>query len=295
MFSVGVLVTNYDSWALALECVEAHRRLHGGELARVLLLDDCSPRPPPAALPAGLDLVRNERNLGFSANLNKGVRALGTDLVVIFDADALPLVPYLETIRKAFTEDAHLGMLGFRTVGVDGETTTSTFPEPVASSLLLGQATSLWYYQRFGEREKRWCIAAAAIVVRKAAFDEVGGFDEHFDWLDVDFDFSMAINRSRWTLRMEPTLTARHETGGTPVSTVQRVVKFYANRWQLLRKHRKIASVWPAKGIVLGRLLLELLVLLVFGWTRYGSNMSTWREKMAGRRRLIGYCWKHYT
>ena len=295
MFSVGVLVTNYNSWALALECVEAHRRLHGGELARILLLDDCSPQPPPATLPADLDLIRNERNLGFSANLNKGVRALGTDLVVIFDADALPLVPYLETVREAFTKDERLGLLGFRTVGADGEMTTSTFPEPVASSLLLGQAVSLWYYQHFGEREKRWCIAAAAIAVRKAAFDEVGGFDERFDWLDVDFDFSMAINRSRWTLRLEPALTARHETGGTPVSTIQRVVKFYANRWQLLRKHGKIASVWPAKGIILGRLLVEWLVLLVFGRTRYGSNASIWREKVNGRQRLLGYCWRHYT
>lgn len=295
MLSVGVLVTNYQTWPLALAGVREHRRLHGSDLARVLLLDDCSPLPPPADLPADVEIVRNERNLGFSANLNKGVRLLGTDLALIFDADALPLAPYLDALRTAFEADPQLALLGFRTEAANGAATAAWHPEPDALSLLLGLPLWSRWLRHFGRKDGPLCITTAAMALRRAAFDDVGGFDENLNWLDVDFDFSMKLNRSRWTLRPEPSLRARHDYGGTPVSSSDRLVKFYASRWYLLRKHRLIARAQPVKTLILARLAAEWLFLRVFGWRRHRGNPELYRDKLDCRRRLMALAWRGFT
>ncbi len=294
MLSVGVLVTNYNTWPLALACVREHRRLHGAALARVLLLDDCSPLPPPDYLPADVEIVRNERNLGFSANLNKGVRLLGTDLVLIFDADAFPLMPYLDALRAAFEAEPRLGLLGFRTEDEHGAPTAAWHPEPGALSLLLGLPLWSRWLRWFGKRAGPLCITAAAMAVRRATFDEVGGFDEQLNWLDVDFDFSMKINRSEWTLRPEPALLARHEYGGTPVSSSDRLVKFYASRWYLLRKYQVIARAQPAKTLILARLAAEWLFLRAFGRVRHRGNPEEYLDKLDCRQRLMAYGWRNF-
>ena len=287
MMSVGVLVTNYNSWPLALACVVEHRRLHGGGLARILLLDDCSTAPPPDLMLAGFELLRNERNLGFAASLNRGVRALGTDLVVIFDADAFPLTPYLDNVRAVFEEDPRLGLLGFETVNSLGEPTESTLPEPNAASLVLGQMLHDRVFRRMFVRRAALCITTAAMVVRRQTFDEIGGFDERLSWLDVDTDFSMTINRSAWKLRVQPGLVARHEAGGTPLSTAEKVQRFYASRWYLLRKHGLLAHGRAARWLVTARLGLEWLTLIVFGRIIYLRDPTRRRDKIAGRRKLL--------
>lgn len=294
MLSVGVLVTNYNTWPLALACAQEHRRLHGAALARVLLLDDCSPLPPPADLPAEIEIVRNERNLGFSANLNKGIRLLGTDLVLIFDADAFPLMLYLDAVRAAFETDPRLGLLGFRTEDERGAATAAWHPEPGALSLLLGLPLWARWLRWFGRSNGPLCITTAAMAVRRAAFEDVGGFDEQLNWLDVDFDFSMKINRSPWTLRPEPALLARHDYGGTPVSSTDRLVKFYASRWYLLRKYKIIAHAQPAKTLILARLAAEWLFLRLAGGIRHRGDPARHRDKLECRRRLFAYGRRHF-
>lgn len=294
MLSVGVLVTNFNTWPLAFACVREHRRLHGAALARVVLLDDCSPIPPPDDLPPDVEIVRNERNLGFSANLNKGVRLLSTDLVLIFDADAFPLMPYLDTVRAAFEGDHTLGLLGFRTEDERGAPTAGWHPEPGALSLLLGLPLWAKWLRVFGKTGGPLCITTAAMAVRRTAFDEVGGFDEQLNWLDVDFDFSMKINRSTWKLRPEPALAARHDYGGTPVSSTDRLVKFYGSRWYLLRKYKLIAHAQPAKTLILARLAAEWIFLWLFGRIRHRGDPAAYREKLGSRRRLFAYGWRHF-
>lgn len=294
MLSVGVLVTNYNTWSLAVACAREHRRLHEAALGQVLLLDDCSPNLPPDDLPENVAIVRNERNLGFSASLNKGIRLLGTDIVLIFDADAFPLMPYLNAVRAAFEAEPRLGLLGFRTEDERGVPTAAWHPEPGALSLWLGLPLWSRWLRWFGKSGGPLCITTAAMAVRREAFDDVGGFDEQLNWLDVDFDFSMKINRSAWTLRPEPTLLARHDYGGTPMSSTDRLVKFYGSRWYLLRKYKIISHAQPAKTAILLRLAAEWAFLRLFGRIRHRGDPAGYRDKLDCRRRLFTHAWRHF-
>ena len=300
MLSLGVLVTNYNTWELALDCVRAHRRLHGDRLARIVLLDDCSPRPPPAGIEEepGVEILRNERNLGFSANLNKGVRAVGTDLVLLFDADAYPLNPYYDAVVAAFEADPHLAILGFGTEAADGRYTAAILPVPGVLLLVLGQSWFTHYRRVFKEPASaatRYYIPTAAMAVRRAAFDAVGGFDERLQWIDVDTDFSMMLNHTPpWTLRKGEGPLARHEYGGTPVSESARVLKFHAARWYLLRKHGLIVHPRAVKAALLLRIALEWVMVAALGRWFYRRDPDRRRDKLEIRRRLLSHAWRHF-
>lgn len=291
--TIGLLVTNCNTWELAKQCLDANLSLCGDRLTRIVLMDDCSTVPQSVALDARVEVVRNDWNLGLVKTLNKGMSLLDTDIVALFDSDAYPLNDYTGAIREAFEDDPALALVGFATVGKNGRPTASFEPEPGLPSLVLGQSLSAKYQRLFGTRTTDLCIYTCAMAFRRKAVLELGGFDENFDWLDLDLDLSMRITRSAWTQRVISSLTAFHEGSGTPQLTSSRVLRFYKNRWYLLRKHNKIANPAMAKQAIMARLRVEFLFLKLAGKWLY-RDAVTRRDKIDGRQRIIEHCKQNY-
>src|ERR1700710_2399074 len=133
-FTLGAVVTTFDSWPLAARCIEALRAWR--RLERIGVIDDHSPDPQhDLPLDPRLEVRVNPIRRGFAATLNRALEEVGTDLAVVFDADAYPLTDGAEAIRGAFANEPRLGLLGFRTVDASGRDTPSWSPEPNALAL----------------------------------------------------------------------------------------------------------------------------------------------------------------
>ena len=131
------------------------------------------------------------------------------------------------------------------------------------------------------------------MATRLQAYVDVGGFDEKFGFLDVDLDYSMRLRRSGWKVEAEPTIRVFHVGLGTPMMQRRRVLHFYKSRWYLLRKHSRFWNVRLARALILFRLLLEAMVLRVFG-RRLFTNPQILEDKVLGRQELISYCRENY-
>src|SRR5207249_3127518 len=117
VMTIGVLVTTCDSWPLAQRCIEAHLRLAGDAITDIVLVDDASrERREEAFLDPRVRLIRNEWSQGYVQSVNIGLRHLTTDVVVMFDADATPLMNYAPALLREFECDPALGIIGFTTV-----------------------------------------------------------------------------------------------------------------------------------------------------------------------------------
>ena len=291
------MITTYDSWALAARCVEA-LRTWSGRLERIVVVDDCSPGSPPS-WPADprLTVCVNEARRGFAATLNRAVAAVGTEVAVVFDADAYPLADVSEAICSAFAGEPRLGLLGFRTVDAQGRDTPSWSPEPDAFALAAGQRLDSWLGRlrpRRSSREPREaCLHTAALAVRREAFLDVGGTDEELGFLDVDVDLSMRMRRAGWGVRWDPDLVAFHEGGGSPVTTRWRVQELYRSRFRLLRKHGLIRFPGLLRTAVLARLGVESLLLAGLGRVLF-RDAEQRRDKALGRRELIRLVRREY-
>lgn len=288
---VTVVVTNYQTADLALRCISACLALDGDRLYEVLVVDDASPDGPPAVDNPKVRLIVNQQNIGLVRSLNRALGEVLTDLVVIFDSDAEPLTPFVEETREVFA-NPRMGLVAFSTVAGDGTATESFCREPGLSSLLLGQRLA-HMTSVFRSHGGSMSVFTCAMAARMSAVRDVGGFDEHFDWLDLDHDMSMAMTRRAWELQLLPSVVALHEGGGTPQEVSNRVLRFYKNRWLLLMKYGKIRRRRLVKWGIIVRLAAEWLVLLVAGRILV-PNQAARQDRIGGRIRTISYCFRNY-
>ena len=286
---VTALITNYNSSELTRRCVGSCLELESNLLQSVIVVDDASTEPLELAENSLVHVIRNEGNLGLVRSLNVGMKATDSDIVVIFDADAYPLAPFVEKVSDYFASDPLLAALAFRTVETQGRPTASSEREPRQASLLLGQALhARWssFAGRLGMLPRGLCIYTCAMAIRRSIFEQLGGFDEAFDWLDFDNDLSMRINRSKYSLFVADDLLAYHVGSGTFQKPSARVLRHYKNRWLLLTKFNLIKNKGLIRSVVLCRLQAELLILRGFGPVIHIPKDSL-LDKIEGRQAII--------
>ncbi len=286
---VGVVITNCDTWSLTLRCLDRLAPFRAS-LSDVVVVDDASVTPGPEPLPHGARLLHNSERQGYGRALDRGLRELEADVAVILDSDAYPLKDFTGEVRSLFGAAPRLAIAGFQTVDEEGRPTGSHDAEPGVAGLVLGQRlNSLWSRFRFFlHRRGRGpvCIFSCAMALRKEAFEALGGLDQGFDFLDLDTDLSMRAHRAGWKVVYEPALVAFHTGSGSPQKTSERVLRFYRNRWRLLRKFGKVRYPGLVRALILGRLGVELLALRLAG-PLLVRDPEALRDKLAGRRRIL--------
>ncbi|MEA2125674.1 MAG: N-acetylglucosaminyl-diphospho-decaprenol L-rhamnosyltransferase, partial [Solirubrobacteraceae bacterium] len=96
-----------------------------------------------------------------------------------------------------------------------------------------------------------WAIAAFTLV-RRAAFDAVGGFDAHQWMYAEDLSLGWRLRRAGWLTRYEPSARVRHHGGASTVHafgeerTYRRVVATYA--WMADARGRPLTAATAGIG-----------------------------------------------
>jgi mycofactocin system glycosyltransferase len=136
--------------------------------------------------------LRLDQNRGPAAARNAARPLIDTELVVFLDDDVTADPRWYEGLLWHF-DDARVGLVAPRVLGEDG------------SPLDLGDAPARI---RAGTRVSY--APAAALVVRVAALDAVGGFDERLRFGE-DVDLVWRLDEARWRCRYDPTTSVWHE------------------------------------------------------------------------------------
>ena len=287
---VSVLITNYETWPDAARCARSAVEYAGDRLDEVLIVDDCSSETGPDDLPAPVRVVRNETNQGYVRSVNIGFSELDSDIIVLLDSDAEPLMDFVPGVRTAFSDNPELGAMALHLVDLDGNPTGAVSPKPTVLYYVLGQRAGSWL-RRVTEGDglpppERMCLHSCGMAVRLEAVEDVGGFDEEFDFLDADTDFSMRLRQAGWRLTKSDEVTAYHEGGGSPQSTAKRVVRHHKNRWRLLCKHGKFRRPYLIKSALTLRVKLEYALLRTAGKFIF-EDAAVLNDKIRGRRYLL--------
>jgi GT2 family glycosyltransferase len=293
---VSVLITNYETWQAAERCALAAVKHSGEKLEQVLIVDDCSSAIGPDDLPSPIRVVRNDTNQGYVRSVNIGFSHIGSDIVILLDSDARPLMDVVPGVREAFADDPGLGALALHLVDREGNPTGAVSPEPTVLRYVLGQKVGKYFrkWRRSHDQtsSNRMCLHSCGMAVRRSAFEEVGGFDEGFDFLDADTDFSMRLREAGWRLEKSNDIVAYHEGDGSPQSTTKRVMRHHRNRWRLLCKHGRIHRPTLVKALLTLRAGAEYMLLRALGTALY-SDPSVREDKLRGRRILLNEV-RHY-
>lgn len=131
--------------------------------------------------------------IGRAASLNRGVLEANGDIIAILDADDIAFPWRIETQRRAFEESERLGIHGssYLVIRTDdgGPDVTLRTPPPEDRAIRRALAFS-------------GPFCHSSVAYRKAALDEVGGFDETLT-TQIDQDVWVRIASAGWELRNE--------------------------------------------------------------------------------------------
>ncbi len=281
--TVGLLTTNYNTLSMSTQCIQNCLHFADDKIDQFVVVDDHSTEK--FELPFDhIEVVHNAVNLGLVKSLNIGLSRLDTDLVILFDSDAWPLEEYIVKTKEFFKNNPDIGIAAYQTENAKHEMTASSEAEPNVMSLLLGQQLHARYQRIFEKKPRFITVYTCAMVIRKEVLEQVGNFDESYDWLELDHDICMSASRKGWNIGIIP-IKAFHKGSGTAQKVSHRVIRFYKNRIKLLRKFNKYPMEKLLGSIIITRLSIEYLAINVFGRLRYTNEIR--RDKSFSRTELI--------
>jgi len=297
---VAAVVVDYDVGKPLVDCVAS---LRAERVARVVVVDNGGGGSASAVLHlAGLEVpvVDPGRNIGYGAGANRGVSALGPpgegeEYVLVSNADLRVHPGAIEALARVLDADASLAIVGPRILTPEGTVYPSArrFPTSIdaAGHALLGL---LRPDNRFSRRYRDgakdgaarggdpsavdpsavdpsavdW-VSGSCFMVRRGAFEELGGFDESFFMYAEDLDLCWRAGRSGWGVAFVPKAKVTHIQG---VSTDRRpyrmLLEHHRSAWRFARRStggwRRL--LLPAAALLLAaRLVLNVGMRLVGG------------------------------
>jgi N-acetylglucosaminyl-diphospho-decaprenol L-rhamnosyltransferase len=209
------------------------------------------------------------RNVGFGVASNLGWRPGAAPLVLFLNPDATIDPPHLRTLAQLALEDEHVGAIGPRLVYPDGSLQFSQHREP---RLLSTFAQAFALHRVF--RQSSWAsedvydpacyshaqnaewLEGACLLVKRAALEQAGGFDERFFLYCEDIDLCKCLRDAGYVVRYEPTVTCVHHGQGSGPRWTSMLTE---SRIRFANKHSSVFSQALTRGALALRAALRLL------------------------------------
>jgi mycofactocin system glycosyltransferase len=253
----------------------------------VVVVDDGSALP--AAVPAGVRLVRIERPQGPAAARNAGARVARGEVLAFLDSDCLAEPAWLEALVHELA-DPEVAAAGGRVVAARERTWLERY-EAVRSPLDLGQVRS-----GAGPARPVPYLVTASLAIRRSDFEAVGGFDPALRWGE-DVDLSWRLVEAGCRLVYQPAARVRHWHRGTVRGFAATRASYAGSEAELLTRHsasgRWLAGSAGLAALALGGLgaVLGRPRLLVAGALALGVETAAAARELRGlgvaRRRAV--------
>jgi N-acetylglucosaminyl-diphospho-decaprenol L-rhamnosyltransferase len=172
-------------------------------------------------------LVEQE-NLGLAAGWNRGIRDTSAPYVLVLNADAWLVGDAVSQLVRLADERQKAGYIGPKLLNPDGtlQPSVRSFPTPwrLATEYFFlrklapgSRALNAFYGAGFSHDEVREVdfTKGAAFLLRRAAFDEVGPFDEKFFLFSEETDWCYRLREAGWQVLFDAEAEAVHVGGAS--------------------------------------------------------------------------------
>jgi GT2 family glycosyltransferase len=257
---VAVVVVSYNTRDDLLNCLASVIESTRSPDIEIVVVDNAS---SDGSLEAVRDTypqvmtIANPTNVGFGVACNQAILATTAPFILLLNSDAAITAQSFQVLRDALSETAQCGAAGCRIVNSAGAETINTrnFLTPLNQAAEQSGVMSWisWKYLRRNHlpifnRNEQDCsvdwIDGACLMVRRAALDEVGLFDEEFFMYSEDEDLCFRLRQQGWTICYSASATAHHHgAASTSQNSFDMLRQFYLSQMLFLSKHHSHRSV----------------------------------------------------
>jgi N-acetylglucosaminyl-diphospho-decaprenol L-rhamnosyltransferase len=272
--SLDVVIVSYRSRELLRRCLES-LRAHPPAVPMTVVVVDNDSRDGTAEMVRDdypeVELVRSPTNLGFAAATNLGAARGGAPYLLALNPDTEVTARALDTVLETMGAHPEAGVVGARLLRDNGtldHASKRTFPTPLSA---LGHFSGVG--RRPGARGRLAAYRApevesgpvdavngAFMLMRRDAFERLGGFDEGYWMYMEDLDLSYRLARAGWLSWYEPAATVTHIKGGTVGGerSVRLNWAFHKGMYRFYRQHYARRSSWAVNAAVYLGIALKL-------------------------------------
>lgn len=250
---VSIVVLNYNGKKFLKNCFESLKNQTYSNY-EVIMVDNASTDGSVEYVQESfpwINVIRNERNLGFAGGNNVGIKNASGDLIVLLNNDALADTKWLEELAKTILSSAEIGIVGGKIYCSRSDKVWfaggNFFPSPYKPWLL---------NVRKGDdqmREVDW-ITGCAMMFRREVIEKTGLLDDGYFLYFEDVDFCLQAKRAGFKIVYNPNAIVWHEGGG--------VTKKLGSKKQYIEYQSKFRFIF--KNLPLLQIIVTLTLHLVF-------------------------------
>ncbi len=175
-------------------------------------------------------LFRNEQNVGFAKAVNQGMEAARGDMLLLLNPDCLVPSGAIEELKELLDTRPEVAAASPMLVTPQGDPQISYARFPRLVPHLLGLSPLGWLLPRrlkdigfsgIPQRQGRGqptpvdAPAGSCLLVRRAAYESVGGMDEDFFTYYEDIDWAYRMAKAGWERYYVPGVRIIHDMGAT--------------------------------------------------------------------------------
>jgi GT2 family glycosyltransferase len=284
---LSIVIPTYNAHEWIEQCLDSIRLHRPACDYQVIVVDDKSTDDSVAIVRDRFPDVRlfsNDRNLGFGKTVNVGLRAATGAYVLVLNNDTWMHEGALDAMIRYLDDHPETGIVGPKVLNGNGaiqEQCRRRIPTPAAALLyftgvarMFPRNPSIAGYLMTATDENATtevdAVSGACLMVRRAAIDQIHGFDEEYYLYGEDMDFCWRAKSAGWKVVYDPAATITHfgGQGGTGKKKLYATVEWHRAMWIFYRKHRAPRVSRLERALVYSGILLKGTVAVAFNALR---------------------------
>jgi hypothetical protein len=266
---LAAVIVNYNAGAELRAALQSIADEMAGRAWEAVVVDNASvdgSADITAEFAAHARVVRNATNVGFGRGINQGVAASSAPLVLIMNPDCRLEPGAVKTMSAELEAQRHCAIVGPRVLDPDGSVQGSARGDPDMLTGLFGRTGALRAFLPSSPVAKRnvvtsagassngslvvdW-VSGACMLVRRTAFEEVGGFDARYFLYWEDADLCRRLRARGREIRYVPAAVAVHRVGHSSRTAHAASIKaFHESAYLYYTTHVAPGALNPKRAI----------------------------------------------
>jgi N-acetylglucosaminyl-diphospho-decaprenol L-rhamnosyltransferase len=270
--AVAAVVVHYRTPERLAQCLASLQAQPA--LREILVVDNSGSRrrAPDPEPEAGWRLHRTESNVGYGRACNLGATLTEGESLLFLNADLALSEGACDRLCATMRQDAAAAVVGPRVYDAKGEIELSARAFPSVRTGMVGRSSAVTALLRRTARTPPALAAAlgedpvavdwvsgACMLVRRRAFEQVGGFDEGYWMYWEDADICRRLRDRGWRTIFCPQAEARHSTGSSGTSS-RTIEAFHESAARYYAEHSARSSVTAGLAAWLLRARMNLVL-----------------------------------
>ena len=270
---LSILIVSWNCWPDVERLLGSLEELTFRDF-EVVLVDNGSVDGTPQRVEqafSGVRVEQNPTNLGLPAAVNRGLRLVRGEFVMLLDADTQLAADSVEHLVRFMTERPDVSLCAGRIYTPQGKIEESARSFPSWTAGLFGRQSRLTrlfpnnpFARRYLRRENLASeqpfqveqVSAACMFMRRELIEQVGPWDEGFRCYWVDTDWCKQVARAGKTVYCVPAARITHYENNKAgrKKSPWRIWQFHMGAYRVYRKHDTWGALDPRALLALAAL-----------------------------------------